>query len=176
MAATVLESLTVPWVRPSHRMDIVLSPDLPEGYEVTTAFVIALDAADRMLLSRVDRPGRGWSVPGGHLDAGETPVVAAARELAEEGGLELPPERLTLIGGQQITLLVPRPADYHYPARAYMAFYAVRLDGPGEPTSPDPDSECGAAEWVDRDEVVRRTSGADWLPLLTALLDRPATG
>src|ERR1700692_1927094 len=36
------------------------------------------------------RAHRGqWALPGGRCDAGETPVMAALRELAEELGLEL---------------------------------------------------------------------------------------
>ena len=166
---TVVHTLTVPWVGPAHRMDLLLGSGLPEGYTVTTAFAIALDSLDRMLLTRVDLPGRGWGVPGGHLDPGETPVRAAARELAEETGLGLPEERLELFGGQRITLLEAPPADYRYPARAFMAFYTVRLDRPGAPTSPPPGTECGAAEWVARAEVPGRCPGSAWLPLLAAL-------
>lgn len=70
MASTVLESLTVPWIPTTHRMDILRCADLPEGYTVTTAFVFALDGLGRTLLTRVARPGRGWEVPGGHLDPG----------------------------------------------------------------------------------------------------------
>ena len=169
MAATVIKTFTVPWIRPDHRMDLLLTRELPQGYEVTTAFVIALDSADRMLLTRVDRPGRGWDIPGGHLDPGETPAVAAARELAEEGGLLVGTEQLSLFGGQQITLLQPRPADYTYPERAFMAFYTVRLDHWAPPTVPQPDSECGAAEWVDRAELLRRRPEAPWLPLYGSL-------
>jgi 8-oxo-dGTP pyrophosphatase MutT (NUDIX family) len=33
-----------------------------------------------------------WALPGGRLDPGETPELAALRECAEEIGLELPPE------------------------------------------------------------------------------------
>jgi 8-oxo-dGTP diphosphatase len=169
MPPTLIRTMTVPWVRPEHRLDLLLTPELPEGYQVTTAFVVALDGDDRMLLTRVDLPGRGWGVPGGHLEPGESPVLAAARELAEETGLALPAERLSLFGGQQITLLEPAPVGYRYPARAFMAFYTVRLDGPGAPTRPHPDSECGAAEWVDRAEVPERCPAAAWLPLLAAL-------
>ena len=174
MAPTVLHTLTVPWIRPAHRMDLLLGPELPDGYQVTTAFAIALDSRDRMLLTRVDLPGRGWGVPGGHLDPGEIPAQAAARELAEETGLHLPAERLRLFGGQRITLLEAPPADYGYPARAYMAFHTVRLDRPGAATAPPAGSECGAAEWVDRAEVPRRCPGAEWLPLLAALEAAPA--
>lgn len=51
------------------------------------------DGAGRLLLLR-QPPGRGWSLPAGLLDRGETPVEAAVRELAEESGIRLEPEQL----------------------------------------------------------------------------------
>jgi ADP-ribose pyrophosphatase YjhB (NUDIX family) len=53
------------------------------------------EAADpgQLLLLR-QPPGRGWSLPAGLLQRREPPVVGAARELGEESGIELPPERL----------------------------------------------------------------------------------
>jgi len=47
----------------------------------------------RLLLLR-QPPGSGWSLPAGLMDRGETPIQCAARELAEETGIKLPPERL----------------------------------------------------------------------------------
>jgi ADP-ribose pyrophosphatase len=41
-----------------------------------------------LLVERKD--GRGWAIPGGSIEAGETPGFAAARELQEETGLEIP--------------------------------------------------------------------------------------
>lgn len=38
-----------------------------------------------------DIPGRGWCVPGGHLEPGETPAQAAEREAFEEAGIRLAP-------------------------------------------------------------------------------------
>lgn len=171
MTTTVLATVTVPWIPLPHRMDILRSPRMPAGYQVTTAFVLAVDADDRTLLTRVDRPGRGWEIPGGHLDPGETPADAAARELAEEAGLRADPAELTLIGGQQITILDPPPPDYSYPARAYMAFYALRLPGRGRPTTPDPGSECGEAEWVPRPALRQRCPTAAWHPLHATLFE-----
>lgn len=50
-------------------------------------------APGRLLLLR-QPPGRGWSLPAGLLQRREPPVVGAARELAEESGVRLPPEAL----------------------------------------------------------------------------------
>ena len=61
---------------------------------VAIALVEAGDGADTALLLTRRAPGlrahRGqWALPGGRCDAGETPAVAALRELHEELGLEL---------------------------------------------------------------------------------------
>lgn len=41
-----------------------------------------------LLVRRMMEPGRGrWALPGGYLDAGEDPKVAAAREAVEEAGV-----------------------------------------------------------------------------------------
>ncbi|MFC7548371.1 NUDIX hydrolase [Plantactinospora sp. GCM10030261] len=54
------------------------------------------DAAEpgRLLLVR-QPPGTKWGLPAGLLQRAEPPVVGAARELAEETGVELAPEQLT---------------------------------------------------------------------------------
>ena len=57
--------------------------------DVTT--VVAL-RADRVLLVR--QPGGGWALPGGKRERGESAARAAARELAEETGIAVAPQRL----------------------------------------------------------------------------------
>ncbi|MFF4338943.1 NUDIX hydrolase [Kitasatospora sp. NPDC001540] len=63
-----------------------------------TSRVLLLDDRDRLLLfrSRDPRPGSGrwWFTVGGGTEEGEDPSAAAARELREETGLDLPAERL----------------------------------------------------------------------------------
>ena len=58
------------------------------------AVVIARDPQGTRLLLLRQPPGAGWSLPAGLMDRGETPAQCAARELGEETGLRLPPERL----------------------------------------------------------------------------------
>jgi ADP-ribose pyrophosphatase YjhB (NUDIX family) len=52
------------------------------------------DAGPHRLLLLRQPPGRGWSLPAGLLRRGEPPVLGAARELAEETGIELDPDQL----------------------------------------------------------------------------------
>jgi ADP-ribose pyrophosphatase YjhB (NUDIX family) len=48
----------------------------------------------RLLLLR-QPPGNGWSLPAGLMNRGESPVTAAARELAEESGVRLDVDAFT---------------------------------------------------------------------------------
>jgi ADP-ribose pyrophosphatase YjhB (NUDIX family) len=55
-----------------------------------TAAAIVVDDSNRvLLLKHVFRPGSGWGLPGGFLNAGEQPAEALKRELLEEVGLDL---------------------------------------------------------------------------------------
>ncbi|WP_405099133.1 NUDIX hydrolase [Micromonospora sp. NBC_01412] len=51
------------------------------------------DGPGRLLLLR-QPPGHSWTLPAGLLQRGEDPVVGAARELFEESGVRLAPDRL----------------------------------------------------------------------------------
>ncbi|RPF21097.1 ADP-ribose pyrophosphatase YjhB (NUDIX family) [Myceligenerans xiligouense] len=76
-----------------------LGPDwrmAPDGIrERDAARVVLLDDAGRVLLARghdVDQPERSWWFTlGGGIDAGETALEAALREVREEAGLTLSP-------------------------------------------------------------------------------------
>lgn len=39
----------------------------------------------------------GWSIPGGSIDTNESPLAGCVREVREEIGLDLPPERFRLL-------------------------------------------------------------------------------
>lgn len=52
-----------------------------------------------LLIERGEDPHKGaWALPGGHVDPGETSRVAAARELAEETGVQVAPKALRKVG------------------------------------------------------------------------------
>ncbi|MBI1755945.1 MAG: NUDIX domain-containing protein [Fimbriimonas ginsengisoli] len=53
---------------------------------------------ERVLVCDIE--GRGWTVPSGRVEPGETPLAAAERELAEEGAARL--ESWTRIGCYRI--------------------------------------------------------------------------
>ncbi|MEV0807381.1 NUDIX domain-containing protein [Micromonospora sp. NPDC050200] len=51
------------------------------------------EGTGRLLLLR-QPPGHSWTLPAGLLERAEAPVVGAARELYEESGIRLSPDRL----------------------------------------------------------------------------------
>ncbi|AWZ06870.1 MULTISPECIES: NUDIX hydrolase [unclassified Streptomyces] len=65
-----------------------------------TADVVAMTPDGRVLLIERDWPPyEGMlALPGGHVDEGETSRSAAARELAEETGVQVDPEELLQLG------------------------------------------------------------------------------
>jgi 8-oxo-dGTP pyrophosphatase MutT (NUDIX family) len=172
MSERVIASTTVPWVPVQHRFDLLISSTLPPPAQTTSAFVFLVDAAERTLFAEVGgERSRGWDVPGGHVDPGESAPEAAARELAEETGYHLDSAGLALLGSQRITLLAPAPAGYRYPDIAHLVFFTARAAGIGQPTSPPAGSECTAAAWLTRDEVERVCADRPWLALHRAMFD-----
>jgi 8-oxo-dGTP pyrophosphatase MutT (NUDIX family) len=80
--------------------------------------VVLLDPADRVLLFEAvdpERPERPfWLTPGGGSDPGEDVRAAASRELAEETGLAVPPDRL-------VGPVWQRSAVYRFDGRTHVA-------------------------------------------------------
>lgn len=66
------------------------------GERIPCVGAIVYDGAGRLLLIRRGRPPQAgsWSLPGGRIEAGETPEQAVVREIAEETGLDVVPGHL----------------------------------------------------------------------------------
>lgn len=84
-----------------------------------------------------------WALPGGRLDPGETPEQAALRELEEEVGLALPPERI-----------LGRLDDFTTRSGFVMTPVVV-WGGRGEPLTPNP-GEVASIHRIPLAEFLRR--------------------
>jgi ADP-ribose pyrophosphatase YjhB (NUDIX family) len=104
------------------------------------------------LIGRIDRRGRLlWSLPKGHVEAGETHEDAAVREVAEETG----------INGRVLAPL--GTIDFWFVAdgrRIHKTVHHFLLQATGGELSAD-DVEVEEVEWVPLDEVPERLAYAD---------------
>jgi 8-oxo-dGTP diphosphatase len=89
-----------------------------------------------LLIRRANEPGRGlWSLPGGRVEPGETDHQALIREVAEETGLRVRPDRF--VG--RVARPAPSGAVYD------IADYACELEGPERPVA---GSDADDARWA----------------------------
>lgn len=99
----------------------------------------------RVLLAQRAKPPVGvWALPGGHVEAGETLLDAARRELMEETGLSA--ELTALVGLYDI---IRRDQDGVLTTHFVLACYCG-LAGPGEALAA---SDAMAVAWADPDEL-----------------------
>lgn len=110
------------------------------------AHVLATDAAHRILVVRTTYLGPGWMLPGGRVERGETPHVAAARETREETGLDVQVDRLVLVEARR--------------ARDTSFVFAGHVVGGGlEPQL----GEIAEVGWLTRDEIAASSPRLDRL-------------
>jgi 8-oxo-dGTP diphosphatase len=134
-----------------------------------TADVVALSERDGvphvLLIRRGWAPFEGrWALPGGHLDAGEQPEAAAAREFTEETGL---------------TALDLRPlgvwADPGRDPRGRYVSWAYITWLPGTPTpTPTAGTDATAARWVPVSQALAAGLAFDHADIVRAVT--PAAG
>ncbi|MBB2894073.1 NUDIX hydrolase [Flexivirga oryzae] len=121
------------------------------------AGVLAFDG-DSVALVRESYPtwgGSYWNVPSGSVESGEDPATGAARELAEEIGLVIPAESLSVVSTStnrtgdrtsQSWNFVGHAADPH-----------LQVD--------DPDELIEQAAWFTRADAIRELSRLPYAPL-----------
>lgn len=125
-----------------------------ESVELTVLCLIY--GKDRYLLQdRVKEDWRGYTLPGGHIEAGESIVDAVVREMREETGL---------------TVLNPRLCGVkQFPTEEgrYIVFLFCADQFEGEVVS----SEEGEMHWVEKEELSHVPLVSDFDQLLQVMLD-----
>ncbi len=117
----------------------------PDRPEVTAAAVVV--RGDRLVLIRrgVDPSKRKWSIPGGHVELGETTREAVVREVREECGITIEPREIL-----DVVDYIQRDAEgrveYHF---ALVDFLADYVGGELEAAS-----DVLEARWVTFDEAL----------------------
>ena len=126
-----------------------------ENVELTVLCLIT-DGQKMLLQNRAKKDWRGYTLPGGHVEPGESFVDAVIREMKEETGLTV--LRPRLVGVKQFPIPEGRYVVLLFRATGFKG--ALRS------------SEEGAMEWVPRDRLSRIATVKDFGDLL-AVMESP---
>jgi 8-oxo-dGTP pyrophosphatase MutT (NUDIX family) len=123
----------------------VESPIPPAGFELAASVVLWRGKEILVMKRAAGFSAGGWFVPGGHLEAGERPTEACARELFEETGITLDPAELRIVDVM----------SYNTGGRsdAHIIIYSARCPDGAEP---DINNEHLAARWMTPDAYIAR--------------------
>lgn len=129
-----------------------------ENVELTVLCLIT--DGDRMLLqNRVKKDWQGYTLPGGHVEPGESFVDAVVREMKEETGLDIKNPRL--VGVKQFPIKEGR----------YVVFLFKTTDYSGTVVS----SDEGQMEWVESSRLPEINTVDDFAALLRVMNDPALT-
>lgn len=125
-----------------------------ENVELTVLCLIH-NEKQYLLQDRVKKDWKGYTLPGGHVEPGESIVNAVIREMKEETGLTV--QNPKLCGVKQFPIDGGRYIVFLYSADQYS----------GEVIS----SEEGAMHWINKDELGQVKLVNDFHELLQVMLD-----
>ena len=129
-----------------------------ENVELTVLCLIT--DGDRMLLqNRVKKDWQGYTLPGGHVEPGESFVDAVVREMKEETGLDIKNPRL--VGIKQFPIKEGR----------YVVFLFKTTEYSGTVVS----SDEGQMEWVESSRLPEINTVDDFAELLRVMNDPALT-
>jgi len=144
-------------------------PDQPPWPRPAASCAIFRDG-EVLIAQRAKPPLAGvWSLPGGHIEPGETAREAAIRELAEETGVAADLKAIA-----DVVDVIVRDDDgalrAHY---VITVFFGLWLRGDARPGS-----DCLAVEWVDPEALAgrRMTQGTPAIIQCAAVLLEDLTG
>ena len=130
--------------------------------EITELTVLCLihDEERYLLQDRVSEDWKGYTLPGGHVEPGESIVEAVIREMKEETGLDVRSPRLC--GIKQFPL-----KDGDYSKGRYLVFLFETDEFEGELIS----SDEGAMHWVSKKDLPDVNLVDDFNDLLDVMLN-----
>lgn len=108
-------------------------------HPVTGAFIINEENKVLLVKSPKWEQGKIWSVPGGHIEWGETIATAIEREVKEEVGLNVSFEKVFAVWD------VINPKSFHQPVHFIFLECLCHLHGPSTPTIDN--TEITEARW-----------------------------
>lgn len=129
-----------------------------ENVELTVLCLIT-DGQKMLLQNRAKKDWRGYTLPGGHVEPGESFVEAVTREMKEETGLEIAHPRL--MGVKQFPIPNGR--------------YVVLLFKAEEFTGQLVSSEEGKMEWIGKEQLKSLPAVDDFEDLLRVINDPELT-
>lgn len=107
-----------PTTKPVSRWTTLLTNQHPALHQSAAAHVLAF--RDNQVVLTFHKK-RGWTIPGGHINHGETGLEAVKREAFEEAGLHF--ETVELVAVERIVTLPGQKHSSRYSNPSYQLFY-----------------------------------------------------
>ena len=95
-----------------------ISRTVPKNNQNVTSVMGAVFSDGNLLLTK---PKRGWGLPGGHIEANESPEECLKRECIEEAEVEI--DNLRLIGYWKTKKIKKLESNKQYPDEGYQLLY-----------------------------------------------------
>ncbi|MBI2357005.1 NUDIX domain-containing protein [Candidatus Dojkabacteria bacterium] len=133
--------------------------EIPKDIPVTACMVMATVNNEYMVLSS---PQRGWGLPGGHSEEGETPQYTAIRELREEAAVEIDKNSLQVVGGWLAKKVRKTAKNSKYPELAYQLLFIADITKINQFSKR---FEIYDRIFVPIEEVTRYAGGENFIPI-----------